>query len=74
MKLLHEYRAAHALWVMWDVEFDEAIHFLLDTRKGQGRVKEDQISKPKISCKNMPILSSFVSGLQKTSFIFQCEN
>ena len=51
MTLLHECRAAYALWAIWDVEFGGGIHFLFDPRKRQGQVKLGQISKLKKSYK-----------------------
>ena len=47
MKLLHECRATHVLWVILDVEFDDGIHFFFDPSKGQGQcqVKEGQSEK-----------------------------
>ena len=37
MKMLHECRASHVLWVIWDIEVDGGIHFLFKPREGQAQ-------------------------------------
>ena len=65
MKMLHDCRATHVLWAIWD---DGGIHFWVRPEErsiqGQTRSKEVKLSKSKFSSKSIPILSSFVSGFQ----------
>ena len=40
MKMLHECRATHALWVIWDAEIDGDIHFEVWPEESQCHVKQ----------------------------------
>ena len=40
--MMHECRATHVLWVVWDAEFDGVIHFMFGLRKSQCRAKLSQ--------------------------------
>ena len=68
MSMLHECRATHLWRVILDAEIDGGILFqvLPDERSmsGQTRPNKVKFSNPTFSYKNMPILSSFVSGFQ----------
>ena len=74
--MLHECRATHVLWVIWDENLMVAFIFKFDLRKCQCEVKlrrKCQISKLRIFLqkkKHIPVLSSFVSGLKKMLLIF----
>ena len=43
MKMLHDCRATHVLWIIGDAEHDVAFIFRFDPRKGQCKVKLGQI-------------------------------
>ena len=65
IKILHERRASHLLWVIWVIEVEGGVYFYLT--RGKVRVrwnKSIQNFRP-----HMPILCRFVSVLKK-SFIF----
>ena len=61
MKMLHEYRAALVLWVIWEVEFDGA--FILFIWPGQRAKSGNSRSNYKIqdflanTCLSYPVLS-----------------
>ena len=54
--MLHECRATHVLWVIWDAEVDGNVTLIakFDPRKVQFQVTLGQISKFKIFVQKMP--------------------
>ena len=72
MKMLHECRAKHVLWIIWDAEFDGGIHFKVWTEERSTSV---QTRSNEVKCSNSffyqktSVLSSFISAFQKRTKI-----
>ena len=66
---MHECRATHVLWVIWDAKIDGNIHFYIGPEErsilDQTRSNKVKFRNSLLSYESMPILSSFVSRYQK---------
>ena len=63
-KMWIDCRTTHVLLVIWDVECNCVI-FIFEPRKGQGYVKEDQITKLNIFFKKRAFLVQFCHRIPK---------
>ena len=55
-KMLHEFYVTHILWVIWEVEYECGIYFLICQEETSSQVKFGQI----LECKILPMYAYYV--------------